>query len=358
MNDASQRYIAAIGVESVTDWQLQPSRHAEGLGPEAGTLLRVLSSTELDEPIKIFENEDRAAIAVQKRYKFGAGWAALLSLVAVIIAAVLIVVQPLGLASPSVVQVLVIVQGASLVASFVLSLLNSHASLFSRWMTHRANAEFWRIEYFKRVMAANEQHGPNELPLLPLQLEYFRKHQLDVQRRYYDKRGAQHARAVRWGAILRWLALILIVIAAVPPIAAGIGFDWHAYLVSSGWTMPPIELAIQQRAFISLSTIGAALQGWLAARDLMNQDARNAARYAATLVNLEALAERPLDEARSAAAEGDKDRVLQFAALVDQQISSEHREWVNLRNLAPNLSLERLTDKTLSRASSKETEVI
>lgn len=355
MNDVSQRFITAIGAESVTDWQLLPSQHTKGLGPEAGPLSRVLSSTELDEPIKIFENEDRAAIAMQKRYKFAAGWAALLSLVAVIIAAVLIVVQPLGLASVDVVQVLVIVQGGSLVASFALSLLGAHTRLFSRWMAHRANAEFWRIEYFKRVLAADQEHGSDELPLLPLQLEYFRKHQLDVQRRYYDKRGGQHARSVRWGAVLRWLALILIVIAAVPPIAAGIGFDWQAYLVRSGWPMPPIELAIQQRAFISLSTIGAALQGWLAARDLMNQDARNAARYAATLVNLEALAERPLDEARLAATEGDKDRVLQFAALVDQQISSEHREWVDLRNLAPNLSLERLTDKTLSRASPKET---
>lgn len=356
MNDVSQRFITAIGAESVTDWQLRPSQHAKALEPEAGALSRVLSSTALDEPIKIFENEDRAAIAMQKRYKFAAGWAALLSLIAVIIAAVLIVVQPLGMASPEVVQVLVIIQGGSLIASFVLSLTVSHTSLFSRWMAHRANAEFWRIEYFKRVMAARDDHGPKELPLLPLQLEYFRKHQLDVQRRYYDKRGGQHARSVRWGAILRWLALFLIVIAAVPPIVAGIGVDWQAFLARQGWSTPPIELALQQRAFISLSTIGAALQGWLAARDLMNQDARNAARYAATLVNLEALAERPLDEARLAAADGDKDSVLQFAALVEQQISSEHREWVDLRNLAPNLSLKRLTDKTLPRSSPKETE--
>ena len=349
MNDLSQRFIKAIGAVSVTDWQLRPSLHANGLKPEAGALARVLNSTTLDEPIKIFESEDRAAIAVQKRYKLAAGWAALLSLVAVVIAAALIVVQPIGLASAELIRALVVIQGAALVTSFALSLIVSHTSLFSRWMAHRANAEFWRIEYFKRVLAAKEVHGPNELPLLPLQLEYFRKHQLDVQRRYYDKRGGQHARSVRWGAGLRWLALLLIVAAAIPPVAAGFGFDWQSYLASRGWSSPPIELAIQQRAFIALSTVGAALQGWLAARDLVNQDARNAARYAATLVNLEALAERPLDEARLAAADGDKGRVLQFAALVDQQISSEHREWVDLRSLAPNLSLERLTDRTLPR---------
>jgi len=72
----------------------------------------------------------------------------------------------------------------------------------------------------------------------------------------------------------------------------------------------------------------------------INQDERNAARYAATHQNLEALADRPLEEARSAAAADDANDLQAFVALVQEQISSEHRQWVDLRAVAEHFAQE------------------
>jgi arylsulfatase A-like enzyme len=187
------------------------------------------------------------------------------------------------------------------------------------------------------------------LPLLPLQLEFFRRHQLDVQRKYYHERGKQHARAVWRASAVRWLATLLVVMAAMPFIATFFGFDVGSWFATMGLPVWGRELDFQQRFFLALSTSGAALQGWLAAMGLMNQDERNANRYAATASNLDALAERPLDEARVAAARDDSASVRTFIALAQEQISSEHREWVDLRSIAPALSLERLKELSLPR---------
>ncbi len=140
-----------------------------------------------------------------------------------------------------------------------------------------------------------------------------------------------------------------LIMAAIPNIATFLGFDVGAWLAAVGLPAWGREVDLQQRFFLALSTSGAALQGWLAARGLMNQDERNANRYAATASNLDALAERPLDEARVAAARDDAASVRTFIALVQEQISSEHREWVDLRSIAPALSLERLKEQSLLR---------
>jgi hypothetical protein len=46
-----------------------------------------------------------------------------------------------------------------------------------------------------------------------------------------------------------------------------------------------------------------------------------------------------------------REKVLAFAALVQSQISSEHREWIALRKIAPDLGLDRLMSLRLPRRS-------
>jgi hypothetical protein len=126
-----------------------------------------------------------------------------------------------------------------------------------------------------------------------------------------------------------------------------LGTGWQEWLERLGLPSWIQDFDVQQRFFLALSTSGAALQGLLAALALINQDDRNAARYEATHRNLDALADRPLDEARAAAAAGDANDMQAFVALVQEQISSEHREWVDLRAIAPSLSLRRLKELSL-----------
>ena len=235
--------------------------------------------------------------------------------------------------------------------SILASLWLGWSKPFEIWMQRRAEAETQRIRYFRRVAETDEAVREGELPLLPLQLEYFRRFQLDVQRLYYDKRGRQHRAAVMRRHIWRGFALLLIVAAGLPVLWTLQGKDWMPASISPFLVgmLPKTELA--QRIFLSLGLVGGALQGLLAAYALMSYDERNGARYRDTWQNLEALSTRPLDEARNAAAQGNRERVLVLVALIHEQISSEHREWVSLRAVSPELSLDRLRVLTLPKLS-------
>lgn len=215
-------------------------------------------------------------------------------------------------------------------------------------MQRRATAETTRIGLFDRVLAAKEDSREGELPLLPLQLEYFRRYQLDVQRAYYRERGRQHGKAARRAWLLRLLALGLVILALFPIVWSLQGKDWLPSSIAELLSELPASTEAAQRLFLGFGLVAAGLQGLLAALALMSLDERNAARYLATSDNLETLADKPLDEARAAAAtvgadrEGARATVLSFVALVQEQISVEHREWVVLRKVAGDLSLDQL----------------
>ena len=181
-------------------------------------------------------------------------------------------------------------------------------------------------------MEAKETAGEGELPALPLQLEYFRRYQLDVQRRYYDGRQAQH-RAAAWRSnhLLTFSAVltgVTIVIGVV--IALNLGqrvIDWPDWLDQVISLVEPAKL---NRIVLATGVVASALYGLGVARSLMDLDERNASRYKVVAENLEFLAAKKLPAARQAAAAGDHAAVLNFVEAVQDQISSEHREWISL----------------------------
>jgi hypothetical protein len=238
------------------------------------------------------------------------------------------------------------VQAVLLLVSLGSSLLIGSLQPFEAWMLKRAEAENARASLFNEVVSAHATAEADERVLLPLQLEYFRRYQLDVQRLYYSERGAQHAAAARRAWWWRLIAFLLVVAAAFP-------VAWSI----QGWVALPFSDSLLdrtetlQRLFLGLGIVAAAMQGLLAALAVMSLDERNAARYRSTAENLDALADRPLAEARAAAAAGSegvettqtaRESVLAFVALTQEQISAEHREWIALRKLAPDLALDRL----------------
>lgn len=342
----SEQAQAVVGTDAPEDWELLPQNHARNLPASAGPLKRVLQRPDLEEIIDTFAVSGEAAKRAQQRYKLLMRLSALSSLGAMVIAAGLLLAYA-RVSESNLLPVLSTLQGGLLLLSFLFSLLVAYRRPFDVWMRERATAEHLRISLFNRIIAAREQNEGDELPYIELKLEYFRRFQLDVQRKYYRERGQQHRRAVRRASILRWLGSIMILLAGLPVVL-------RLFLPESQPMMFEAELPqwardgdLQQRFFIAMSTTGAALQGFLVASNLINQDERNAARYGSTSENLEALATRPLDEARAAAETGDEQGVQTFAALIQEQISSEHREWVSLRAVAPNLSLGQLRQVNL-----------
>ena len=138
--------------------------------------------------------------------------------------------------------------------------------------------------------------GDNPLPLLPLQLECFRRHLLDDQRSFFARRRRQHRRTVLiWkglGVIAFLLVLGSILVQAVRLEAAGLPVDVLRRFMSF--------LALDQRAYALAGLIGGSLQGLLAALTVMSPAERNATKYKEMLERLDKHTADELEKAVSA----------------------------------------------------------
>jgi conflict system pore-forming effector with SLATT domain len=205
-------------------------------------------------------------------------------------------------------------------------------SLFQAWMNRRARAEAERVRYFELVTQAAANSPTSEIPLPLLQLEYFRRYQLDVQRTYYRRRGQAHKQA----------ADRLLTLGAH---AAGLGSLATGFAGILGGVLKP-----QWGSLAGLATVAAAFSAFTATSEALSQHRRNEELYGKTN---EALAEfeGKLDEVRAAAANGDRESVTQFVAAVHEQLTIEHKQWLDVtENTATSLAN---LDKALADAQSK-----
>ncbi len=324
---------AAIGRDDgASDWQLRPELHAGALPVEAGALKRVLERSAFKDIVARYRTADAAAVLAQRRYKRIGRLSLYASTLAVLVGALfLLPIEPWLRGMPA--SVASTVQVLALAVAFLASRLLAVGAPFDAWMKQRAEAEIARIALFDEVGRANEPAREGELELLPLKLEYFRRYQLEVQRRYYHGRGAQHRAAAwannRWlsGSMLVTVASILVGAIAALHVAAAWGLAVPTWLLewSNGLAGPQAN-----RLALGLGTVASGLYGLGVARSLMDLDERNASRFLTTAGNLDYLTDTGLSQARAAAQAGRSDDVQSFMQRVHQQISSEHREWILL----------------------------
>ncbi len=341
MQNITDAAIEALGQQAADDWRLEPASHAASLPAAAGPLARILQRPELRSLIAVYGPADSAAGRAQKEYKRLAMTAAVAGFASVTLGGLMLL--PPDDALPSALANLVPMIEVVLVAvSFVASLLLALSKPFERWMQERAKAENARVGLFNSVLAADEPARPDELPTLPLQLEYFRRYELDVQRAYYAGRGRQHQRSVTKASLWRVVALLLVGCASLPLVFSILGpehtpgpMTWLLNLFAK-----PDESA--QRILLCTSVVGGGLQGLLAAYSLLTQSERNAPRYQDAARNLEDLSAEPLTAARAAAAAGDRETVDAYVGIVHDELTAEHREWIALRSLVPDLKLSKL----------------
>jgi hypothetical protein len=348
MHALSKAAIEAVGPDQPTDWELRPDKHSAALkdAAAAAPLASLLQSPDLVPIVNRYVSCNRASMLAQAAYKRWAQLSAVASLLAVAIASVMLLPRVGGI-NDATVTFAAVLQFLLLAVSFLASLWLGWRRPYDTWMRKRADAETARIQLFRQVTMAEVSEQGGGLPILPLQLEYFRRFHLDIQRLYYRQRGDQHFRAVRRRFVWRCMALMLIVLATVPIVWTVQEKDWIPAWLGGWLSLLPPKDEFAQRLFLCFGLIGGALQGYLAAYAMMSNDERNSARYRETRDNLDDLAARPLDEARLAAAAGDRSRVYAFYALVEEQVSSEHREWTAIRQLVPDLSLDRLRELRL-----------
>ena len=305
--------VEAIGEYQPQDWHLDPRSHAQRMTREAGPLQKLLQGSRVHVILEQYEAANAKAGEYQAEYKRYGRWEIYLGSAAAIIGAVILYLASVDSGEPGLPRTgLLIAQGICLAGAIAVKYKLSHSALYAQWQQQRTRAETSRIELFETTCGLAEHPLPpsvaeNELPLLPLQLEYFLRYQLQVQLNYYHKRGRQHAEAARrFVNIGAGITFLTAVAASLAGLSTELG-DWVSSAAIVG-LVAPILLAAQS----SLSRL--------------NQDERNAARYAIThdhLLNLK----KESDPVRRAAEAGNQEEVFRFIRSVNDVISVEHTEW-------------------------------
>lgn len=335
-----------IGPPQPDDWRLDPLRDAAALPAAAADLARILRDPALADTIASYRTADSTALYAQSRYRRLATTAAMTSFAAVLLGTATLLALPIGL-PPALLSTATGAQAVLVMVSLMAALANGWLRPFEAWQSARAEAENHRIAIFNAVSTAAPAPTENPAHVLGLQLEYFRRYQFDVQRDYYQRRSRSHGQSAARSRIWRIVALLLVVAGGASLLWSLRGQSWLPDVFRGVLGTLPERGELGQRLFLALGIWASALQNLLSSLALITLDERNAARYSVTAENLEALAGRALNEARAAVASADgvaaRAAVTSFVALVHDQISSEHREWIALRKVAPELSLRQLS---------------
>ena len=323
----------AIGRDQNEDFILSPEAHAEILPSQAGPLKRVLTTTEVKGIIESYGREDSNAVRAQGLYRRGrriVDWLAILTAATGLLACSWHLFMSYV---PDQQPVLVIVH-----AFFLLGLVGSASWLNwtdprTQWLKARSKAEQHRVALFNRVLAANEPHQNGELALLPLQLAYFRRYQLDVQLSYFKNSGKRLERAAGLPA---WITVPSVIVAAgalLVAIAYLLDLADERGVVISDVVLNAVRMERTERlaywvfVALSLSTVYAIAM----TRPSVSEEQRTCARYLTLFHNLDFLKSEGYERVRRAAEAGDKDTVAAFFGLVHGQMLAEQSHWLSFQ---------------------------
>jgi hypothetical protein len=298
--------------------------------PHAGPLIRVLSDRLLGALVESYQHNDRAAEDAQKRYR---RWLRISKLAHYGI----ILLGISALASTHLLQSwlgstgnIMLWLGLALVVQLILLLVTLLIGLhFKRrrpieaWMRLRGFAEAKRLAFFDCVMQRPQVAMPNELPLLPLKLEFIVRYLLEPQLDYFRKRSKQLARGSGLGTFSLIVQAVVIVYTLIQ-----IGLTIAVTLFEM---KPP--MSFDPQLAMGRALIGAAFAVLLATSSIAPIDERNALRYQQTADNLDCLLRQHLPIARAAASREDHPAVDSFVRLVSEQVGFGAADWLSLDQL-------------------------
>lgn len=314
----------AIGAnDPAHDWILRPEEHEQSLPPEAGPLKRILRSARVQALIRDYRKHDEAAQKARTRYMRLGKLLAVTSAAAILLGGLYLLTDVNGHEWVEHFRLsLLVLEGIAFALLLALAIWMRSGGDFENWTAERGWAEARRLNLFQTVcgltgMPQQEEAREGELPLLPLQLEYFRRYLLGVEMNYYRGRAAQHGKAARSQAAvlasLLFLGALVLAFSNSPALQSMLeatGMEMDEVLAFFGLALPVIYQAQESVKLIS-------------------GDQRSALRYRKTHENLDQLAQR-LDMVRARAAEGDREAFHEFAEAVIDNISVEHMEWRSL----------------------------
>ncbi len=221
---------------------------------------------------------------------------------------------------------------------------------FRLWQQERAKAEAMRREVFKRVLEQRGDGGAQPFELL-LKLEYFRRWQVELQRDYFKKRGAEHERGIRRAAFLNGLSIVIMAaLGVVLLFSATAGYDEQG--MPGAWLRLPLD-ALSRLPFseawnwdywlLLFGFVTAAVLAYYVVLNSANAAKRNAPRFATmgenfgdllgTFNNGEWVVAKRLSDARNGAAAGQEAALRDYVDRVHSVMSLEINDWVRLADL-------------------------
>jgi hypothetical protein len=306
----------------------RPAEYAEALPPEAGALARVLSSTKFQEEAERYQEADKSAVRAQ-RWHLWLARTALFSVFPSVVLGGVSVYMSTSAGAPAIEAVrpyLVPAQALFVSASFVCAIALLLFAPRRRWLGARARAELHRWVFFRRLMSAPGSAEGAERPLLPLQLECFRRHLFEDQHQFFDARVQRYRSAARVGRLFGAVALLLVGMASLPQLAASLSelgaFDWLPERLQRF-----LALLVGDKRLYALAWLyGISLQLVVTRLAFISPVARHVERYEVMGALLSRRSQ--LAEARNAAAMDNRAPAEWFTRDVLDILETEHRMWI------------------------------
>ena len=304
---------------------LRPAEYAGALPPRAGALARVLRQMEIVDAGRDYARADADAQGQFNRL----GWTAAYSGFSAAVLGGILLYMGSDPSTATIRSNLGLAQSLFLSVSLLCALVLVFFKPYRRWRNRRGDAEVKRLQIFALMMKANEAAAEGEAPLLPLQLECFRRHLFHDQRDFFTRRGRQQSMTVLAWRVIGAFALLLVLASLFPQLvrlqAVGLLPEALQKLVAG--------LPLDQKHYVLAGLIGGSLQGLLAALAVMSPAERNAGKYREMRGLFEKYTSEDLTAARAAAAAGDVDLVREFAVRITEDLAAEGREWLILHGV-------------------------
>ncbi len=331
----------AIGEQRPRDFVLSPNTHAAHLPAEAAPLADILTSDRLRKIIddyNFFGSE-----AARWRYTLARfGRLGIWSAVGAVFVALVAMVTTYDWTPMWKVLHSVTVWGLLVTSWIGFSMLGWWRPK-ERWYKARANAEHLRKVLFEEVFAAKGgAEGLGQIALFPLKLAYFNRYQYNVQRIYYDTRGAFHARRAKFAMWFRIFAFLATLVALAGTFMATVhsyteqGATHGTYVAISSWSEFISHMQIDDfgtAVAIALSVVSAGLF----ADAMLDNHLQLARRYGQALRRMEGLAVHKdfgFDVVRGLYDSGDKIKAEAAAGELVREMhavmSAELAEWVTI----------------------------
>ena len=332
-NDASRSPLTEEAIRIVdrapVDGPFKPASYALALPSSAASLARYLESKEAADAARKFEDADLKAIQAQLRFR-QLGWtAAYATFLIAVLGGLLLYLLPARAVWTNFGLLSATLLGVALFCASAIYLFKPYQT----WRSERSNAEEARLQIFSQLMAGVENSSNDgALPLLSLQLECFRRHLLNHQREYYQRRAQQHRRTMRQWRFFRVLSLLLLAAAGLPQVPEFVDMFKLAGAVPDILRDLSKYLPSDKKLYVLAWIYGLSLQYLLFTLAVISPAARIAKKYEAMCSSLD-VALGKLPAVRAAAERGDQDVVSAFTTDITASLRKEVLGWLVLSEI-------------------------